>query len=49
MAEMNTVCISGVLTRDVETHSRQGLQVARFFIDVAWAGHLAASFLGCGP
>jgi single-stranded DNA-binding protein len=38
MAEINTVCISGVLTRDVENHSRQGLQVARFFIDVEGAG-----------
>jgi single-stranded DNA-binding protein len=38
MAEFNTVCLSGVLSGDVETYKKQGLQVARFFVDVEAAG-----------
>jgi len=38
MAEFNTVCLSGVLRGKVEVYKKQGLQVARFFIDVEGAG-----------
>jgi len=38
MAEFNTVWLSGVLTGDVDTYKKQGLQVARFYIDVEGAG-----------
>ena len=38
MVELNTVCLSGVLSGKVEPYRKEALQVARLYIDVEGAG-----------